>query len=110
MKLLSLLLLFSTFISALARVRPAWQVAADEKVKFDNSKIREEWRLSSDDIAKAQDRPPVEYIETILDRDTRFITSLDTPELENSIRNRSLSAVAVVTAFCKRAAFAHQLV
>lgn len=48
------------------------------------------------------------FVESLLDSETLHVTSVDAPDLVVAMGNGSLTAVQVVTAYCKRAAFAHQ--
>ncbi|KAK4033688.1 amidase signature domain-containing protein [Parachaetomium inaequale] len=90
--------------------RPWKEVVAD-KLTADRAKIPEHWRLSADVIAAAKTRKQIagDFVEGLLDSETRHVTSADAPDLVAAIANGSLTAVQVVTAYCKRAAFAHQL-
>lgn len=89
-----------------------WQEVVAEKRRADNDKIPVQWRLGKGviDEAKSRTRIAGEFIEGLLDRATLHITSTDPVDLLAGMANGSLTAVEVVTAFCKRAAFAHQLV
>ncbi len=91
--------------------RPWKEVVAD-KLSADSAKIPEQWRLSADVIAAAKSRKQIagDFIEDLLDAETRHVTSADAPDLVAAMANGSLTAVQVVTGYCKRAAFAHQLV
>jgi len=57
--------------------------------------------------ARSRRRIAGDFIESLLDNETRDITSVDAPDLADAMANGSLTALKVVTAFCKRA---HQLV
>ncbi|KAK4171361.1 Acetamidase [Triangularia setosa] len=89
----------------------SWQQVVAEKLQRDNDKIPVDWRLDSNVIvrAKSSKRLTGDFIESLLDSHSLAITSLDVPDLVASMENGTLTAVEVVTAFCKRAAFAHQL-
>ncbi|SPQ27180.1 4d5488d3-8290-446a-b4cc-13cd47e22ab9 [Thermothielavioides terrestris] len=88
-----------------------WKEAVADKLRADNAKIPEQWRLSADVIAAAKSRKQIagDFIEDLLDSETLHITSADAPDLVAAMANGSLTAVQVVTAYSKRAAFAHQL-
>lgn len=92
--------------------RPRWQMLAAEKRQHEMSKIPEDWLLSTKVVEEAKNRKAITggYIEGLLDPDSRRITTLESMELLKSLGNGSLSAVQVVSAFSKRAAYAHQLV
>ncbi|KAK7420427.1 hypothetical protein QQZ08_010414 [Neonectria magnoliae] len=89
----------------------SWSQAARKKNEENDARISENWRLSSTVLEEAKGKRKIAgpYIESLLDDETRSITALDVPELIESMRKGSLSAVQVVSAFCKRAAYAHQL-
>jgi amidase len=89
-----------------------WEEVVADKLTADKAKIPEHWRLSDDVIATAKSRKQIagDFVEGLLDSETRHVTSADAPDLVAAMANGSLTAVQVVTAYCKRAAFAHQLV
>ncbi|KAI0443365.1 amidase signature domain-containing protein [Xylaria telfairii] len=88
-----------------------WQDVVAAKIATDNAKIPNEWVLDDTvvDAAKSSQAVAGDFIESLLDDRTHQITSMDVPDLTQSIGEGKLKAVDVVTAFCKRAAFAHQL-
>ncbi|OTA89503.1 hypothetical protein M434DRAFT_398549 [Hypoxylon sp. CO27-5] len=88
-----------------------WQDIASRKREETNAKIKAKWVLSASVLDAAKKRRTIagEFIESLLDDETRHITGLDVQELSKNLENGSLRSVQVVTAFCKRAAFAHQL-
>lgn len=89
-----------------------WQKTVADKIEADMGKIPPQWILDPDVVAAAKDRRKIagEFVESLLDNDTLRITSMDVIQLVNDMGAAQLSAVQVVTAFSKRAAFAHQLV
>lgn len=88
-----------------------WQCVAEEKREAILSAIPEQWILDRADFEKAGLLTDVTtFVEELLDDETRRITRLNTEQLLGRLVRNSLSAVEVVTAFCKRTAFAHQLV
>ncbi|KAI1138637.1 amidase [Hypoxylon sp. FL0543] len=89
----------------------SWQEIAAKKREETNAKIKSEWILPGSVLEAAKQRRCIagEFIENLLDEATRNITGMDVPELSENIANGSFRSVEVVTAFCKRAAFAHQL-
>ncbi|RSM07168.1 hypothetical protein CDV31_008720 [Fusarium ambrosium] len=89
----------------------SWQETAARKRQQDLAKIPTPWRLSPDVIEQAKQRRSIadDFIDGLLDSDTRRITNLDVPALMELTGNGSLSAVCLTTAFCKRAAYGHQL-
>ena len=95
-------------------MRPSrpWRDIAVEKRRDDNAKIPAQWRLADDVVSDARSRRRIagDFIESLLDNETRDITSVDAPDLVDAMANGSLTALKVVTAFCKRAAYSHQLV
>ncbi|KAL4919314.1 amidase signature domain-containing protein [Aspergillus aurantiobrunneus] len=92
--------------------RPArWQQIASEKREANLAKIPPEWILEPQVLEDGRSRLSVvgDYIEGLLDAKSRHITNMDVPELVATMGTGSLTAVEVITAFCKRAAYAHQL-
>lgn len=89
-----------------------WEDLVHGKRDDDLAKIRSEWLLELSFIEKASLLPSIagEFIESLLDPETLSITSMDVPDLLALTTSGSISSEVVVTAFCKRAAFAHQLV
>ncbi len=88
-----------------------WQTIAAQKRQRDMAKIPPEWRLAQDILDQAKLRRSIadEFIDSLLDSDSRSLTNLDAPALMAMTANGSLTAVRLTTAFCKRAAYAHQL-
>ena len=89
-----------------------WQELAAGKRKEMYDKIPKEWHLSPAvlDQGKKERKLVGDFIEGLLDSATLRITSLEAVDIVDSVRNGSITAVAVTEAFCKRAAYAHQLV
>ena len=58
--------------------------------------------------AKSRKKIADDFIEGLMDSETRHGTSADAPDLVAAMANGSLTAVQVVTVYCKRAAFSHQ--
>ncbi|KXX74804.1 Acetamidase [Madurella mycetomatis] len=88
-----------------------WKETVAKKLRANDAKIPEQWRLDNHVIATARSRKQIagDFIERLLDVQTRHITSFDVPDLVANMANGSLTAVQVAGAYCKRAAFAHQL-
>jgi amidase len=89
-----------------------WEAMAAAKRADTLSKIRPEWRLSSQDLEQAARQRDLTgaFIQQYLNRDDVTITSMDSVPIVDAIRSRKLTAVDVATAFCKTAAVAHQIV
>ena len=89
-----------------------WQHTAARQRREIMAKIPQEWILPEIVLAKGKARRKIagEFIEGLLDLDTIEITDTDSDRLLELIANGSYSALQVVSAFCKRAAYAHQLV
>ena len=85
-----------------------WQeTAAKEKARIDES-IPPEWRVQvPDDAGSAMD---FVQASSLLTDDEKQITGLSAIDLVQKMAVGELTSVAVTTAFCKRAALAHQLV
>jgi amidase len=89
-----------------------WKSVAAKKRQDILSSIPEEWRLSQDvlDTARSTERLVGPFIESLLDTETAGITRLDCRAILDTIGKGDLSAAQVVLSFCKRTAYAHQLV
>lgn len=90
-----------------------WQQIAAEKRQAEFDKIPREWILAPSIIAEAKSRPSLTrppFIESLLDDETCRITLMDAADLLQQMASGHLTAVKVVTAFCRRAAIVHQLV
>jgi amidase len=89
-----------------------WQHIASEKREANLAKIPPEWILEPQILEDGRSRHCVagDYIENLLDAKSQYVTDMDIPELVARMENGTLTAEEVVTAFCKRAAYAHQLV
>ncbi|KAF8846807.1 amidase [Acephala macrosclerotiorum] len=91
--------------------KQSWQVIAAEKRCRDMAKIPKDWILPESVVKESRARRSImgNFIEDLLDGETLLITNLDVPEIVERTSNGSLTAVQVVTAYSKRAAYAHQL-
>ena len=89
-----------------------WQNIADTKRRENLAKIPQDWLLSEKTIVEGKERKEIagDFIESLLDPETLEVTSQDTEDILDLLRSGSLSALQVTRAFCKRAAYAHQLV
>ncbi|KAJ6192429.1 amidase signature domain-containing protein [Bipolaris maydis] len=89
-----------------------WQETALAKKQGELDKIPKEWRLSKDTLVEAKTRKVIagSFIESLLDEKTLSITRMDPTEIVESTGNGSMPAYDVVEAFCKRAAYGHQMV
>jgi hypothetical protein len=94
----------------------SWKTIATAKRQSDIAKIPTEWRLPQGVIDDARHHRSIDgFLDRLLqheekDPDCRALTNLETPTLMAMTANGSLTATRLVTAFCKRAAYAHQLV
>lgn len=85
-----------------------WKAIAAEKKNQLEASIPQEWRIKT--------LPPDDSVMSfpgssgILTPDELNITESSATELVQNLASGKLSSVAVTTAFCKRAALAHQLV
>ncbi|KAJ5029032.1 amidase signature domain-containing protein [Bipolaris maydis] len=88
-----------------------WQETALAKKQGELDKIPKEWRLSKDTLVEAKTRKVIagSFIESLLDEKTLSITRMDPTEIVESTGNGSMPAYDVVEAFCKRAAYGHQM-
>lgn len=89
-----------------------WKKIAGQKLEDNHAKIPQEWLLPPELVSSARERDRVagDFIESLLDPDTVKITSTDAPQLVQEMSDGVWTAYQVVSAFCKRAAYAHQLV
>ena len=89
-----------------------WEIAAAAKRKSTLDKIPSDWRLSEAELHKAHQQRNItgHYIEQYLDGEQISITRLSATALVQRIREGQVSCRQVTTAFCRRAAVAHQIV
>lgn len=107
-----------TSTTQLSRPRPTpiatapWQKIAARKGQVELDKIPKKWLLCPDCLSRAKTQTDTtgSFIESLLGHKSRSITSLSVPDLMAKTKDGSLSAVELVTAFCERAAYGHQLV
>jgi amidase len=85
-----------------------WDTIAAEKRAARDTLIPEAWRVSVDD--SLLDVTDVPRTSGVLSPAEVEITETEAPELVRKMIDRELTSEAVVTAFCKRAAIAQQLV
>lgn len=92
-------------------IRP-WQELVAEKRTALRQLIPKDWLLSEAILTRAQNTAKLvgHFIESLLDPETLEITALDPVDILARISEGTYTAVKVTTAFCKRAAYAHQLV
>jgi len=92
--------------------RYLWQQTAAVKRNENMAKIPSEWLLPKTilDGGKRRRKIAGDFIEGLLDPETQRITGSDNDEILELVRNGSLTALQVTKAFCKRGAYAHQLV
>lgn len=86
-----------------------WQVTAEAKRKDLASRIPPEWVIPSVPSPKEQ-RNIVKYLNKYLTPDQIVITESSATELTAAMASGLLTSVAATTAFCYRAALAHQIV
>ncbi|KAJ4127012.1 hypothetical protein NW768_008633 [Fusarium equiseti] len=89
----------------------SWNDRAAAKRTETLNKINSKWRLSADDLEQAKQQRDItgRFIEQFLEKDEISITAMTSVPLLKALSERKLSAVQVATAFCKRAAVAHQI-
>jgi len=90
-------------------VKVKWEVIAEAKRKDLASRIPPEWIVPSIPSAKEQ-RNIVKHLNKYLTADEILITESSASELCAAMAKGMLTSVAVTTAFCHRAALAHQFV
>ncbi|KAM3496495.1 hypothetical protein MY3957_000335 [Beauveria namnaoensis] len=91
--------------------RPHWQTVVSEKRAELAAKIPQEWLLSQRVIDHARGGRSIagDFLDSLLDSHTRDITTREPTEIVREIASGNLSSVEVVTAFCKRASYIHQI-
>ena len=93
-----------------------WEAIAAAKQKENLGKIPPEWRLPPSalkDISASSTGNVLDVPRTcgiLSEAELEVTEKYDAPTLVEKMRSKELSAVAVTTAFCKRAAVAQQLV
>lgn len=92
-------------------LQQTWQKKAEAKVAETKSKIPDEWTLQMHDLetAKGQRQLSGPFIERFLNDGELEITGNDSVPLLSKIKSGQYTALQVTTAFCKRAAIAHQI-
>lgn len=85
-----------------------WQALAEDKKRRIDESIHAEWRVKT----PLQNGSRMQYPREsgIMTTKELVITESSAAELVSKIATGELTSVAVTTAFCKRAALAHQLV
>ncbi len=91
---------------------PHWQTVVSAKKAELAAKIPQEWLLSQTVIDDARSRRSIagDFLDSLLDPRNRDITTREPAEIVHDIASGNLSSVDVVTAFCKRASYIHQIV
>lgn len=89
-----------------------WEEFCAQKRKEIGAKIPPEWVLEPSIIhqAKSMRRTSGPFIENLLNQSTRDLTAKTSIELIEDLRRGSNTAYEVTSAFCRRAAVAHQIV
>ena len=89
-----------------------WEAKAAAKRASTLNKIPLEWRLSPEDLERASVQRDLTgpFIQGFLKVGDISIISMDSVPLVSALREGTLTAVQVSTAFCKTAAIAHQIV
>ncbi len=98
------------FGSKMEDSRPLWKVKAAAKRAAQLEAIPKEWRLPD---PRPQPKNTYQFLKTsgiLSEFELKITESTDAKALLEQIANQELSAVTVVTAFCKHAAIAHQLI
>ncbi|KAF4548199.1 Acetamidase-like protein 2 [Elsinoe fawcettii] len=88
-----------------------WEEKAAVKRAETLAKIPKEWRLSSDDLERAEQQRDLTgpFIQSFLSEDEVEVIKLDSVPLVGSISDGRLSAVRVAKAFCHATAVAQQI-
>ncbi|EXJ78127.1 hypothetical protein A1O3_09288 [Capronia epimyces CBS 606.96] len=104
----------STTTTTTVTPKTPWQVIAAEKRESASSLIPQEWRLSEADILRHREggKPLLDVPATcgvLTESEIAITQNYDATALLRLLAQGDLTAVEVTTAFCKRAATAHQL-
>ncbi|CAG1972961.1 unnamed protein product [Fusarium graminearum] len=88
-----------------------WESRSAAKRAETLDKIRPEWRLSPEDLERARQQRNITgpFIQQFLDEGDVSVTSMTSAPILKALGEGKLSAVQVTSAFCKRAAVAHQI-
>lgn len=88
-----------------------WQTRAAEKRKSLLASIRDDWKLSPEDLAKAKSQRDITgVVPEHLKAAEVSILAKDAPDIVNHLKDGTYSALQVTTAFCKAPAIAYQIV
>lgn len=87
-----------------------WEAIAKQKRESVEARIPSEWRISTPPSREDQPNVTGEYIHQYLSPEEIEITETDAVGIAAKTTNGQWSAESVTTAFCHRAALAHQLV
>src|SRR5689334_14158000 len=92
--------------------RESWQEIAAKKRQQTLDKIPKDWIIPSTTLKTARHQRNIagEFLDGLLDDESRRITNMEGLEIVNRTSSGTLSVVQVVNAFTKRASYAHQLV
>lgn len=88
---------------------PAWQHVAATRRSLIESKIPPEWRVP-EELLQSKNLVDLPRKCGIMTEQELSITELSAVEIVSAIQTNKISAVDTTTAFCKRAAIAHQAV
>ncbi|KAM0306261.1 hypothetical protein HYE67_002275 [Fusarium culmorum] len=88
-----------------------WESRSAAKRAETLDKIRPEWRLSPEDLERARQQRNITgpFIQQFLEEGDVSVTSMTSAPILKALGEGKLSAVQVASAFCKRAAVAHQI-
>ena len=90
----------------------SWEIRVAAKRGATLAKINPQWRLAPEIVDRARHQRDLTgpFIQSLLDEQTVSITSMDSVRIITEVANQKLLVTQVVTAFCKTAAVAHQIV
>lgn len=95
---------------------PDWPALISQKLALRDSRIPAEWRLPENIVGRVNRESTISALDllnetTVLTEKERHITeAYDATTLLEKLASGALTSLEVTTAFCKRAAIAHQLV
>ncbi|QPC71343.1 hypothetical protein HYE68_002095 [Fusarium pseudograminearum] len=91
--------------------KSTWESRAAAKRAEVLDKIRPEWRLSPKDLERARQQRDITgpFIQQFLEERDVSVTSMTSAPILKALGEGKLSVVQVASAFCKRAAVAHQI-
>lgn len=98
------------------KISPEWKEQVLNKRSHLAAQIPKEWRVSEAVAAKVSPKSSISAFDLLKEsslltpREMEITEKYDATALLDQLRSKTITSVEVTTAFCKRAAIAHQLV